>query len=53
MKKEIEGTKVVIRIRISKKDRQSKGHEKKIQQDKQRSTKKVHRKLTIEKQKPL
>jgi hypothetical protein len=29
MKKEIEGTKVVIRIRKSKKDRQSNGHENK------------------------
>jgi len=38
MKEEIEGTKVVIRIHKSKKDRQPNGQEK-IQQDKQRSTK--------------
>jgi len=50
MKEEIEGTKRVVRVRKSKKDREPNGHEKKIQQDKQR---KIHTKLTIEKQKPL
>jgi hypothetical protein len=53
MKEEIEGIKVVIRIRKSKKDRQPNDQEKNVQRDKQRSTKNIHRKLTIEKLKPL
>jgi hypothetical protein len=52
MKEEIEGIKVVIRIRKSKKDRQPNDQEKNVQRDKQRSTKNIHRKLMIEKQKP-
>ena len=38
MKEEIEGTKGVIRIRKSKKDRQSNDQEKNVQREKQRST---------------
>ena len=40
---EFENTKGVIRIRISKKNRQNNGQKKKIQNDKQRSTKHTHR----------
>ena len=40
---EFEDTKGVIRIRISKKNRQHNGEKKKIQKDNQRSTKHTHR----------
>ena len=39
---EIENTKGVIRIRISKKNRQHNGQKKKVQKSKQRSTKHPH-----------
>ena len=42
IKKSFEHTKGVIRIRISKKDRQHNGQKKKGQMDKQRSTKHTH-----------
>ena len=38
----LEDTKWVIRIRISKKNRQYNGQQKKVQKDKQRSTKHIH-----------
>jgi hypothetical protein len=41
--KEFEDTKGVIRIRISKKDRQHNGQKKKVQTDKQRSTNITHK----------
>jgi len=47
-KKEFEDTKGVIRIRKSKKNRQHNGQMKKVQKDKQRSTKHTHKKLKIE-----
>jgi hypothetical protein len=40
--KEFEDTKEVIRIRISKKNKQHNGQKKKVQKDKQRSTKHTH-----------
>ena len=43
IKKSFEHTKGVIRIRISKKDRQHNGQKKKGQNDKQRSTKHTHK----------
>ena len=43
LKEEFEDTKGVIRIRISKKNRQNNGQKKKIQKDKQRSTKHTHK----------
>ena len=53
MKEEIEGTKGVIRIRKSKKDRQSNDQEKKCTTRKATIYTNIHRKLTIEKYKPL
>ena len=43
MQEEFEDTKVVIRIRILKKNRQNNGQKNKIQKDKQRSTKHTHK----------
>ena len=40
---EFEGTKGVIRIRISKKNRQENGQKKNVQKDKQRSTKHIYK----------
>jgi len=40
---EFEDSKVIIRIRISKKNRQHNGQKEKIQKDKQRSTKHTHK----------
>jgi len=40
---EFEDTEGIIRIRISKKDRQHNGQKKKVQRDKQRSTKHTHK----------
>ena len=43
MKKEFEDSKGVIRIRISKKNKQHSGQKKKVQKDKQRSTKHTYK----------
>ena len=43
LEEEFEDTKGVIRIRISKKNRQHNGKKKKVQKDKQRSTKHTHK----------
>ena len=43
LKEEFEDTQGVIRIRISKKNGQNNGQKKKIQKDKQRSTKHTHK----------
>jgi len=52
MKEEIEGTKRVVRIHKSKKDRQPNDQEKNTTWQ-TTIYKKIHRKLKIEKQKPL
>ena len=43
MEEEFEDTKAVIRIRISQNNRQHNGQKKKVQKDKQRSTKQTHK----------
>jgi hypothetical protein len=52
-KEEFNDTKGVIRISISKKNRQHNGQKKKVQKDKQRSTKHTHKTKDRETRTPL